>query len=93
MNSFKELLAKFALYNIKKAIGPLSYEDKVKYIAKLLGNYYQFDDVLSDEFYGFILFKISKNDIQFLNKENIFQVIDEYKGISSCVDDLVLMII
>ena len=65
MNSFKELLAKFALYNIKKAIGPLSYEDKVKYIAKLLGNYYQFDDVLSDEFYGFILFKISKNDIQF----------------------------
>ncbi len=80
MNPFKGVLEKFALYNIKKVIESLSWQDRVKYIAKLLGNYYQFNDILSDEFYCFILFKISKNDICFLNKENIFQVIDEYKG-------------
>ena len=80
MNPLKGLLEKFALYHIKKVIGSLSLQEQIEYIAKLLANYYQFDDRLSDEFYHFILFEISKSDGQFLNKENIYQVIAEYKG-------------
>ena len=87
MNPLKGLLEKFALYHIKKVIGSLSLQEQIEYIAKLLANYYQFDDRLSDEFYHFILFKISKSDGQFLNKENIYQVIAEYKG-TMYVDDL-----
>lgn len=88
MNLFKELGKKFVIYKIKKDIISLNSEEKICYIAKLLANYYQFDDILSTHFYHFILLKIKNKDLSFLEHENIYQVIDEYRNISLSIDDL-----
>ena len=88
MNLFKELGEKFVLYKIKKDIISLNSEEKIHYIAKLLANYYQFDDKLTTHFYQFILSKVKNRDLSFLDCESIFQVIDEYRNASLSIDDL-----
>lgn len=88
MNLFKELVEKFAFYQIKKDIRSLTSEEEIHYVAKLLANYYQFDDELSDDFYRFILLKIKHKNLSFLECKNIFQLIDEYKGFSLSIDGL-----
>ena len=80
MKIIKELVDKFVLYMIEKNIIYLNIEDKIQYVAKLLANYYQFDDKLTSSFYQYILHKIMNKDLSFLEYDNIFQVIQEYKN-------------
>ena len=73
---------------IEKNIIYLNIEDKIQYVAKLLANYYQFDDKLTTSFYQYILHKIMNKDLSFLEYDNIFQVIQEYKNDSLIIDNL-----
>lgn len=88
MNLVENLLKKLEIYQIKMMLRTLSYEEKIKCIANFLARFYHFDDVLSTDFYCFCLRQIFENHCLFLEKENIFQVIDEYKGASLYIDDL-----
>ena len=73
---------------MKKKLFSLSDSEKLKYISDLLKHFYQFDDVLTDDFYYFVLKEIYQGNLEVFDKENIFQVIDEYKGLSLYEDGL-----
>ena len=73
---------------MKKKLSSLSDSEKLKYISDLLKHFYQFDDVLTDDFYYFVLKEIYHGNLEVFDKENIFQVIDEYKGLSLYEDGL-----
>ena len=88
MDFLKNLVDKFVFYQVRRTILVLNPEEQIKYIADMLQYYYHFDASLSEEFYCFILVKIKNNDFSFLEKENIFQVIDNYRGVSLYVDGL-----
>ena len=73
---------------MKKKLFSLSDSEKLKYISDLLKHFYQFDDVLTDDFYYFVLKEIYQGNLEVFDKKNIFQVIDEYKGLSLYEDGL-----
>ena len=73
---------------MKKKLFSLTDSEKLKYISDLLKHFYQFDDVLTDDFYYFVLKEIYHGNLEVFDKENIFQVIDEYKGLSLDGDGL-----
>ena len=88
MNPISMLLQKYNIYIMKKKLSSLSDSEKLKYISDLLKHFYQFDDVLTDDFYYFVLKEIYQGNLEVFDKENIFQVIDEYKGLSLDGDGL-----
>lgn len=88
MNPISMLLQKYNIYIMKKKLFSLSDSEKLKYISDLLKHFYQFDDVLTDDFYYFVLKEIYQGNLEVFDKENIFQVIDEYKGLSLYEDGL-----
>ena len=88
MNPISMLLQKYNIYIMKKKLFSLSDSEKLKYISDLLKHFYQFDDVLTDDFYYFVLKEIYHGNLEVFDKENIFQVIDEYKGLSLYEDGL-----
>lgn len=88
MNPISMLLQKYNIYIMKKKLSSLSDSEKLKYISDLLKHFYQFDDVLTDDFYYFVLKEIYHGNLEVFDKENIFQVIDEYKGLSLYEDGL-----
>ena len=55
MNPISMLLQKYNIYIMKKKLFSLSDSEKLKYISDLLKHFYQFDDVLTDDFYYFVL--------------------------------------
>lgn len=88
MNPISLLLQKYNMYVIKKKLATLADNEKINYIALLLKNYYQFDDKLNDDFYYYVLKEIYQGNGEVFDKENIFQVIDKYKGLSLNVNEL-----
>lgn len=88
MNPVNMLFHKFNIHIIKKKLSSLSDWEKIKYITELLRYFYHFDGPLTDEFCQFILQEIYHGRLSFLDKENIFQVIDQYKESSLYVDGL-----
>ena len=88
MNPISLLLQKYNMYVIKKKLATLADNEKIKYIALLLKHYYQFDDKLNDDFYYYVLKEIYQGNGEVFDKENIFQVIDKYKGLSLNVNEL-----
>ena len=88
MNPISMLLQKYNMYVIKKKLATLADNEKINYIALLLKHYYQFDDKLNDDFYYYVLKEIYQGNGEVFDKENIFQVIDKYKGLSLNVNEL-----
>lgn len=76
------------MYVIKKKLATLADNEKINYIALLLKHYYQFDDKLHDDFYYYVLKEIYQGNGEVFDKENIFQVIDKYKGLSLNANEL-----
>lgn len=79
MNLLDILSDKIGLLKIKMAISKLSQEDKIDFLKKLLNDFYEFHDSLPQSFYMFLLGKLKNNDISFLKKKNIYEVIDDYR--------------
>lgn len=88
MNPISLLLQKYNMYVIKKKLATLADNEKINYIALLLKHYYQFDDKLHDDFYYYVLKEIYQGNGEVFDKENIFQVIDKYKGLSLNANEL-----
>ncbi len=76
------LMKKVILYKLKLKLYSLPEHERISYLLQFLARYYHYDDDLPFSFYQFCYHEIIKNHSSILDKENIFQVIDEYKGVS-----------